>query len=277
VKKTGGTVAQGEELEGLVRAVSRSTKYKHVSQDLIRRIGSRELMKRRSITEAIKATKTKIHQVGGAYFLSSPDIGRSLERLRRAAASGDPGDLRQICRELMSVHASTKERLEILDEFYTTTLAGLPQIRTIIDLACGLNPLAWPWLPLGDEVEYYAYDVYADLIDMVQGFMEIVGIKGRAEIRDVIGDPPTQQVDLALILKTLPCLAQVDDTAVPHLLDVLRARYLLVSFPVRSLGGRSKGMVQNYEAQFHTWAAGRDWKIERFQFSSELVFLARTD
>ena len=71
-------------------------------------------------------------------------------------------------------------------------------------------------------------------------------------------------------------LTQIDKTAVPRLLDSLHAKYLLISFPAKSLGGRSKGMVQNYEALFEGWLEGRDWVVKRFAFENELAFLVTT-
>jgi 16S rRNA (guanine(1405)-N(7))-methyltransferase len=58
--------------------------------------------------------------------------------------------------------------------------------------------------------------------------------------------PPTQHADLALILKTLPCLEQLDKTAGQWLLEAVNVDYLLLSFPVYSLGGRDKHMLENY-------------------------------
>jgi 16S rRNA (guanine(1405)-N(7))-methyltransferase len=46
---------------------------------------------------------------------------------------------------------------------------------------------------------------------------------------------------------------------------------MLVSFPAQSLGGRNRGMVENYSAHFADLVQGYDWKIERFLFATELV------
>ena len=227
-----------------------------------------------------KRQKSKLHQVGGAYFERRVNYKLGLELLRQAAALGDD-DFRRQCRELMGFHASTRERLVILDQFYRELLGKLPPIRSVIDVACGFNPLAWPWISssgsFSKEVSYWAYDIYADMVGFIRGFMDIVGMNGKAEVRDVLSNPPTQPVDLAFILKSLPCLEQLDKTAVPKLLDSLQAKYTVISFPIHSLGGREKGMVQNYEAQFLGWMAGRGWKFSRYEFSSELAFLVETE
>jgi 16S rRNA (guanine(1405)-N(7))-methyltransferase len=106
--------------------------------------------------------------------------------------------------------------------------------------------------------------------------MELSGINGRAEVRDVAHNPPTETAGLALVLKTLPCLEQIDKAAPLRLLNSLRARHLLVSFPARSLGGRRKGMVENYESRFRQLIDGREWTVQRFEFPTELAFLVDT-
>ena len=60
--------ADEHRLARLVEAVLESPKYRHVSRDLVRRIGAMELGKGRGLKEGIKATRNKLHQVGGAYF-----------------------------------------------------------------------------------------------------------------------------------------------------------------------------------------------------------------
>ena len=261
-----------------------SAKYREIAPELVRRIGAQELEKRRSLKEAVKATKNKLHQVGGAYQQTKLNYEKSLELLRETActepvevAVSNPNELRASCRQLMQAHASTRERLPILDEFYETIFANLPPIHTVLDLACGLNPLVYPWLPLPKDVQFTAVDIYSDMLTFIQEFFELTGVNGRTQQRDIIGNPPTEPYDLILLLKTLPCLEQVDKNAAVNLLDKLNGRYLLISYPAQSLGGRSKGMVENYTQQFEALANGRNWQVQRFEFATELAFLVQTN
>jgi 16S rRNA (guanine(1405)-N(7))-methyltransferase len=259
------------DIDVLVAAVCKSSKYRYVCEEVVRGVGERELAKGRRLKEAVKATKKKLHQVGGAYLEGGVNYGAWLDDLRTAA--GDEGDFRWACAETMRHHASTKERFSILDEFYATVLAGLPPIRSVLDLACGLNPLAIPWMGLPDGAVYYAYDIYEDMIEFLQVFMALTPVRGQAAACDVLGACPNLHVDLALLLKSIPCLEQIDKSAGARLLDTIDADYLLVSFPVHSLGGRDKGMPANYEARFRELVAGKDWSIRRFEFATELAFL----
>jgi 16S rRNA (guanine(1405)-N(7))-methyltransferase len=284
----------GEPLERLVTAVQASAHYRCVAEPLIRRLGERELAKRRSLKEAIKATKNKLHQVAGAY-LDEPSYDAWQAELRTAwgddgAATDAPTTMearRQAAlRRVMARHASTRERLPILDQFYAQTLAGLGPLRSVLDIACGLNPLALRWLPLADDAEYIACDIYGDMMAFLGGYFALEtahgrpglrGLRGLAETRDVIAAPPERHADLALILKAIPCLEQIDKAAGERLLRAMRADHLLVSFPAHSLGGRSKGMVEHYEARFHELmeqtGIGARAAVTRFSFATELAFL----
>ncbi len=259
----------------LETAVFNSPKYRHISPELVRRIGREELGKRPRLKEATKATKNKLHQIGGAYLDSRPDYGRLLSQLQES------DDCRATCRSIMRQHSSTRERLPILDEFYSTIFADLPPIHSVMDIASGFNPLARAWMPLTAHASYTAYDIYGDMMAFLQNGMRLMVDEADAPAQiaiqqDVIGRPPTERVQLALILKTLPVLEMVDKTAVTRLLDTLQADYLLISFPTRSLGGRGKGMEQNYERLFAGWAAGRGWNSQRYLFDGELAFLVET-
>ncbi|HEX5501143.1 MAG TPA: hypothetical protein VFW96_00890, partial [Thermomicrobiales bacterium] len=130
---------------------------------------------------------------------------------------------------------------------------------------------------LAPDAEYVAYDVDGELIAFLDAFLPLVPVRGRAEVRDVVRHPLTDEADLALVLKALPCLDQLDPAAGARLLDTIAARALLVSFPVRSLGGREKGMAATYEARFAALVAGRGWSVRRFRFATELAFLVEKE
>ncbi|HEU5369687.1 MAG TPA: hypothetical protein VFU69_14540 [Ktedonobacterales bacterium] len=261
-----------DQLDALVQAVLASPRYRGICAELVRDIGARELAKRPKLAEAIKATKSKLHQIGGAY-LGGRDYTAWLAALTRASEAGGAPALKAMCRQVMGYHASTRERLPILESFYASALADLPPARVVLDLACGLNPLAIPWMPLAADAEYYAYDVYEDMADFLNGFLALAQMRGHAEARDVLSRCPDQRANLALLLKALPCLEQLEAGASLRLLEQVNADHLLVSFPARSLGGRQKGMAQHYEARFRQLVADKPWAIKRFEFATEIAFL----
>ena len=131
---------------------------------------------------------------------------------------------------------------------------------------------------------YYAYDIYQDMMDFLNEYLRLLGLlgtnpaligEGHAQACDVLQYCPSQKVDVAFLLKVLPCLEQMDKSAGLRLLETISADALVVSFPAHGLGGRHKGMVVNYEARFRQLVAGKNWSISRFEFPGELVFLIR--
>lgn len=263
-------------LDRLVEAVREGARYREIAPGLVRGVAARELAKGRGQREAVKATRNKLHQMVGAYLDGEPRYDRWLADLTAAYGAGDPAEIRRVSAAVMRHHASTRERLPILGEFYGAIFRRLPPIRRVLDVACGLNPLALPWLPLAGGAEYVAYDVDAAMIAFLQGYFALAPVVGRAAVRDIVADPPAERADLALALKAIPCLEQLDKAAGARLLDALDAPYLLVSFPARSLGGRRRGMAANYGAHFAALIAGRGWEVEEFAFASEVAFLVTT-
>jgi 16S rRNA (guanine(1405)-N(7))-methyltransferase len=254
----------------LVEQVRAGPRYGSVIPELVATVGARELERRRDGKEAVKATKSRLHQVLGAFLNQAVDYEAWSERFRNAA--GDPTQFRSACAELMRLHSSTRERLPILDDFYRVILQGLPAPTTVLDLACGLHPLGLPWMGLPSGVRYVACDALTDLMGFLQVFLDLAGVDGRALCCDVTRYIPGEPVDLAFVLKSVPSMERLDKNAGGALLDTINARCVLVSFPVHSLGGRSKGMSQNYERHLWQLVEHRPWKVQRFEFPSELVF-----
>ncbi|MFQ5436838.1 MAG: 16S rRNA methyltransferase [Anaerolineae bacterium] len=257
-----------------VERILKSAKYRNISEDLIRHLVRRELSSGRTSKQAIKAIKNKLHQIAGAYFAGKVRYERWLAALTAAHAQSEEA-FRATCLKIMGRHASTRERLDILETFYATTLADLRPIHSILDVACGFNPLAIPWMSLADDATYYAGDIYQDMMAFLNAFFDLAGLRGQAKVGDVITDIPRQQVEVALVLKLLPLLEQVDRSAGINLLRALKADHILVSFPAQSLGGRNKGMAENYEARFRKLIQGEAWTVKRYEFSTELAFLVR--
>jgi 16S rRNA (guanine(1405)-N(7))-methyltransferase len=264
---------RSEQLRRLVEMVRASRTYRAISPEVIAHIGTRALRHATTFKAALKATKTTLHQVAAVYLPGEMPYAQWLEELRQALHEPDLEAIRHVCLRAMSAHISTRERLPLLPQFYDRLLADLPPIGSVLDLACGLHPLALPWMPcFAGRPRYYAYDLYEDMVDFLNSVLGLLQITGRASVCDIVQEPPCEEVDLAFVLKALPCLEQVEKGASLRLLEALRARYILVSFPAHSLGGGRRGMASAYEARFHALLTDQRWHVERFEFPGELVF-----
>jgi len=264
-----------EDVERLVEAVTAGQKYRAVSRDLVEHVVETLVDRPETFERKIKIARSKIHQVAGAYLGPAPRYDRWLEAIQSAARVGDRAALIAVCREAMRGYASTRERLPFLSDFYATVIPDWSDIRTVVDVGCGFNPLSLAFLDVPSDLEYFAYDVLGDLVGFLNGVFPLLGVRGRADVCDVTRDPAClkRPADLALMLKLLPVLDQIEAGSGERIIDAIDADRLLVSFPLQTLGGARKGFGRTYETRFLEIVERRSWSIRRFSFANELVFL----
>lgn len=259
------------EIDALATQVQKARKYASLDISLVRGVVAAEWHKGRRGKAAVKAAKTKLHQVVSAYQARALDYAAWLNEYDRVRDEAEAA--RRLCLEAMQSHASTSERLPFLEEFFATLFVDLPAAPMVVDLACGLNPLALDWIPLPTGYRYWACDIDRAQIEFLNAFFARDNLPATAHLHDLLhGDPAyVPPADVVLLFKTLPCLEQVDSNAGARLLAGLDCQIAFVSFPTRSLGGRQRGMVDHYAHHF-AQIAPADYTVRRHEFPNELVF-----
>jgi 16S rRNA (guanine(1405)-N(7))-methyltransferase len=254
---------RGERADRIAGLLAAAPKYRNISPETLARIAAWALVRYRSDKEILKAAKRKLHQVYAAYL--SP---KAPARLAQLVAG--PQESRANCLEAMSFHASTTERLPILEELYGRIFAvtGIP--TRVLDLACGLHPFGLPWMGLPETFSYHAMDIDCELMTLLGRFFP-AGLV--AECRDVLVRPPAEPADVAFLLKAVPSLEQQERGASLRLLRALKARHAVVSFPVHSLGGRGKGMEQHYAAMAGELIESLRCDAEVLRYPSEIFYV----
>jgi 16S rRNA (guanine(1405)-N(7))-methyltransferase len=266
------------DLDGIVATVLSSKKYRAVCADTVRRVAARELAAapHSNAKAAVKATKRRLHQIYGA-FEGDLDAAAASRQLQAAYGTGQQGEIRAVCRQILALHSSTSERLPILDRFYAEIWAITGRPASILDLGCGLNPLALPWMDLPAETRYIALDIDATRVDFLNRFFSLAGLPSLARCQDLLTRPPADAADLALLLKMSPSLERQEPDATLRLMQQIRTPHVAVSFAVKSLGGREKGMLAHYRSQFREMVAGQAWTVQELVFDTELVFVVSRD
>lgn len=262
------------DLEALIAEVTKGPKYALIDPHLVRQIAAEEAERQPKIALAVKSTRTRLHQLVGAYY-DKPSTYAQLNELLKALPDNSVESLKSFAYQAMPLHASTIERLPFLADFYKVSLQKLGPINSVLDLGCGLNPLAVPFLPLAEGFSYEASDVLIPLLDFLNAYFSQAGIQGRAALLDLSTQIPTQEVDLAILLKLIPLLDQINKSIAPKLLRELKAKAILLSFPLKSLGGRGKGMLATYQKRFEVLSTGLNAEVDEYHFPNELVYLIR--
>jgi 16S rRNA (guanine(1405)-N(7))-methyltransferase len=233
------------EIDTIYHNLKESKKYRYLCDDTLHRI-SQWAAKRFKPKKAVKAARKKLHQVYGAYF-EKMNIGKIQERLDEESGEGDIEELKRIALDIMESHISACERLPFIGEFYADLFDRIGQPKSIVDLACGLNPLTVPWMNLDPGSHYHAVDIDTRLISLLNRFLGYLSPRCRARCADILVALPEIEADTVFLLKTLPCLEQQEKGVSDRLLNSLEAKYIVVSFPCQTIGGQAKGMNQYYD------------------------------
>jgi 16S rRNA (guanine(1405)-N(7))-methyltransferase len=261
----------------IVERVLQSSRYRDVDRSLLSRLAAEELPRARNTDDAVKRVKRRLHQVVGAFRGE-----RRTDALGpiRAAWRGDMADpaFRAACGDVLRTHSSTRERLPHLDAFYSGIWhhTGVP--ARILDIGCGFNPVALPWMGIGDAT-YLATDVDRRPLETVRAFLDLVGQPGEVRATDAVVDAPTEEADVALLLKLVTTLDRQDAGAASLLLDALRVRHAVVSFPARTLGGQRRGMERTYRDRLERLVdeCARVTGVAEASVPNELVFVLTLD
>jgi 16S rRNA (guanine(1405)-N(7))-methyltransferase len=245
-------------------------------QDTIRRVAERELARQGSVRTATKTTKRRLHQVYGA-FEEVINYDHVYQQLAAAYGTGSEPEIKATCRWALGLHSSTRERLSILGRFYAAVFSVTGTPASVLDLGCGLNPLALPWMALSVQPHYVALDIDTERVQFLNRYLALAGLESAARCQDLLAQPPQDAADVALLLKMSPSLERQEPGATLRLLSLLDSPWIVVSFAVKSLGGREKGMLDHYGQQFprslQSSFQGGDWHITQLAFETELVFV----
>ncbi len=280
-------------LAAVIGALRASPKYQHVCDDVLARVALTELTKFPRPADAIKEAKNTLHQIGAAYLIDRPNYAAWLRDIEHGwSADATTAGKATHTERILAHHASTRERLPILSTFYPVIFEAIrdlagpngrrSQVESLLDVACGLNPLCRPWMPISSECDYVGLDVFEDMIAFINAVYATWRVRGCARACDcsrptegAAGPHFMRHYDVAFLFKCLPVMDMVERGSARRLLDAIRATYLVVSYPIASLGGHARNMAATYEAQFNDLIADRGWIVRKLTFSTELVFVVR--
>ena len=260
-------------LEAVVAGLAAAPKYRDLAPETLERMARWALVRHERPADALKAAKRKLHQAFGAYLdpTAVPAAHRVMDRLSPRPA---PEEIAAAARRILALHRSAAERLPVLVEYYAAITEAVGPPACVLDIAAGLNPFALPFMGLPVATRYVAVEVDRGLVGAAERFLALAERPGEAVWADVLVRLPEAGADLALVLKSLPCLEQQEPGAGQALLRRLEAvPRIVVSWPVRSLGGRDKGMVATYTAEAEALAEAAGRPMTRLAIESELVFL----
>lgn len=267
-------MTDSQQIETIVNEIKSSKKYKFLSTDTIRNVVLRETRKYKSLKNALKSAKKKLHLILADY-LSELDFPGAERKLEDVFASQAPDKIEQVCVDIMSRHASTRERLEILHDFYSGIFEITGKPAKLADLACAVNPFSFRWMGLSNDTFYHAFDNNSKTVQLLDFYFQLEHLNAAAEMRDILCEPPDGCFDVALLFKMYHCLEHRQKAAGWEVVKNTPAKWIAVSFPTRTLANRKSDIFGNYKEYLFAQIKENNWDSQVLEFRTELVLLIR--
>ena len=169
---------------------------------------------------------------------------------------------------LLITHSSSKERME----FYPELRKRIEEldIHSILDLGCGLNPLALA----NEKITYYASDIKEDDLEIVRSFFKKNKIEGKVfsyDLENLDGNLP--QADLCLIFKVLDIVSKNQWNITERILEKTNCKYYMISFAIKTLSG--KYMKVQRRRWLENLLKKKNYEYSYFKTNNEIFYLVR--
>ncbi len=260
------------ELDGMIAELQRGRKYSmlELPDSTLRDLLVYAIPRYKNRQQVLQAARKKLHTLVAPY-LGDPQYSEASQLLAQAFLAGNCQQVLDECRSILACHASTRERIPYMQDFYQRIFEYTGKPHVIFDLACGLNPFAIPWMNLDREVQYYAYDIHQPRLRLINQFMSGWGLPPLAVQQDILVDPPHSKADIAFFFKEAHRFEQRRHGSNRTFWQKLDVKYLLVSLPTQNLTWQ-RSLLERQRTLVAETLQGMDWKMEELMFPDEVVF-----
>jgi len=220
----------------------------------------------------LKEIRKILHDIYGVFSLRKKDL-KSLKTHLKKIQKLDETAL-QLHIELLESHKSSAERLDFYTEIYENIFPYTGKPKSILDLACGLNPLSFPWMNL-KKVEYFACELTEDDSKFIKEYLNIMkpfGLNGKAFSSNLMRFKKLPKVDICFLFKTLDSLEDLEKNYSKKLLKKIPAKFVIVSFPTISIGGRNPIRQRGW---FFRMLRELDYSAETFEIENEIFYIVK--
>jgi hypothetical protein len=219
--------------------------------------------------ELLKKARSELREIYGVFVLEDEKKKRSLLESLIKNPTAEAND------RILEAHKSTNERLQYYDLVYKKIfeITGIP--KSIVDLACGLNPFSYPYL--GCKPDYLACDISDEDLKFIAEYFKAMNINGKTLRIDLVKDNNdviciTKGKDVCFLFKALDTLEAAKRNISRELLKNVQSSHAVVSFATKSIGGR-KSIRKERRAWFEKIVAKNGWKSSVFELPNEIFYI----
>lgn len=220
----------------------------------------------------LKEVRKRLHEIYGVFILGKKDLKPLKEHLKEVKDLDE--EALQLHMKILESHKSSAERVNFYLGVYEKIFSITGKPKSILDLACGLNPLSFPWMGL-KKVKYFAYELTDEDCKFIQDYFNIIkpfGLDGRAFAFDLIRVSKLPEVDVCFLFKVLDSLEDLERDYSEKILVKIPAKFIVVSFPTMSIGGRNPIRQRGW---FFRMMRNLGFSAETFEIENEIFYVIR--
>ncbi|MBD3361521.1 hypothetical protein GF358_01885 [Candidatus Woesearchaeota archaeon] len=222
-------IKQKKELQTIGDAYVLSTIKKILAQNpKLKKVVEEKRTRSKEYKEAIKKVREKLRT---EYGMFSENLSAREQILNKKN--------KNLAKELLSLHPSTKERLEMYPHIYKKIFAITGKPKKILDLGCGMNPISYPYMKT--KAKYYASELNKKDCEFLNKYFKITGINGKAfplDLKKPLLLKKIPAVDVCFLFKVLDTIEKKGHKLAEEIIKNVKAKWVVASFATQKLGGR---------------------------------------
>lgn len=267
------TTVKSLNLSALIEAAKTSKKYRDLDlpEEFLLDLAQEAAQIGKSAIEVKTIFRKNLHNVIAPY-LEETDYKQETKSIQITPELLN--DLPAYCLSMMDKHASTRERIPYLSEFFKAIQEEIGTPTTVIDLACALDPLCLPWIQLAPHPEFLAYDVNGARILYLQELFRQAFPFAKAIQRDIFVQTPQQFVDCVFFFKEAHRLEKRQPGGTAMLLQKLNADVIVISLPAVDLA-KHHSLEQYHSNLIDKSVGANNWSVRKARVGDELLFFIR--
>ena len=229
----------------------------------------KQIQKNREFKQLIKKIRRELYKVHGLYQVKKQLKKQDL--LKDLSQAKNIDQIKEITREILKKHTSSRERLNDYEKIYSEILK-IAKPKSIIDLASGLNPCS---IILSNfKGNYYAYEISKDDVNFLNKYFKIIKkykVNGKAFVKDITKEFNFKKTDICFLFKFLDMLGKDRKLFFIKLIKNLDCKYVIASFSKKTIS--LKKMRNPERAWFEILLNKLGLKYEKLDFESEIFYI----
>lgn len=221
--------------------------------------------------QVVKEVRKKLREIYGVFIKKGFEKREKLlEKIKETS-----GNDKKLIIQLLDLHQSSSERILYYKEIYKKIfeITGTP--KTVLDLACGLNPVSYSFM--GCNPKYVASDISGKDMKFLSEFFKIKRIDGKTEKIDLINEQEklnNVKADICFLFKALDSLETIKKNISKELINAINAKWIVISFSKISIGGGKK-ISKNKRNWILNFIKKKGFFYEEFEIYNEYFIVVK--